>query len=54
MNTQQQINKIDQRLKELRADYKTASEGKKKFILSGVKIMKDKRKQLVLNLENGL
>ena len=47
MDTKQQIAKIDRRLEELRVDYKEASENKKKFILSGVKIMKDRRAYLV-------
>ncbi len=54
MNTQEQIDKIDQRLKELRVEYKDTSEGKQKFILSGVKLMKERRKKLVIDLENGL
>lgn len=54
MNIKEEINRIDQRLEELRIDYRDASINRKRFILSGVKIMKDRRAQLVLRAENGV
>lgn len=44
---QKEIDKIDRRLAELRAEYVNASENRKKFIETGAKFFKDKRAELV-------
>jgi len=44
---QKEIDRIDNRLQELRVDYVNASENRKKFIETVAKLFKDKREQLV-------
>lgn len=52
MSTRNQITKIEERLAELRKDWKKAKPNRKKFIEAGAKLLKDEKARLMIQLEN--
>jgi hypothetical protein len=47
-----EIEEIDKRLQDMRDEYWKAAIGRKKFMIMGAKLLKDKRARLATQLEN--